>query len=250
MPNNSHWTKEQDKILRDNSPHIHIEEIVPLVGRSKRAISKYAKINNINVQKSKRGSPRKGDVSVLLKDTLETYYWIGFILADGCFHKNQLTVMLSSNDGAHLSKLAAYLKTKMRYCYNDTKVVVAVQNMVLIPQIMKKYGIPQQKTFSCVEFPSRLTKPNMFALICGFLDGDGSRIHNRKNLYGFKLENHKTWEPFYRLMEEYVGPMTISFRPDKPTIRTYFKNAQAKKLVQFAIKNNLPVMERKFYAYE
>jgi len=50
------------------------------------------------------------DLSPLLNETLEAYYWMGFIMADGHLSKqNRLTVTLAIKDSDHLLKLKEFV---------------------------------------------------------------------------------------------------------------------------------------------
>lgn len=52
---------------------------------------------------------RIGKLENLLSDTLESYYWIGFLLADGTIHGNRLQLELAILDKKHQEKKFAKL---------------------------------------------------------------------------------------------------------------------------------------------
>lgn len=67
---------------------------------------------------------KKCNLEKLLLDVPETYYWIGFILADGHISKNnRLVVTLSVKDKNHLIKLQKYLEIEnMQYIFKKVEI--------------------------------------------------------------------------------------------------------------------------------
>jgi hypothetical protein len=243
MGANKKWTEDDEKWLYKNYATSRPSELETRLGRNNHAIAEYARKRGLTKDEGFLRSPPKGDLSVLLNESLDTYYWIGLLLADGCFQKtNQLTISLSKNDEEQMLRFARYLKTGVRYIKRDGQVVLAVQDRHIVPKIMEKYGIPYNKTYGCVKLP-KISKRKFVSLLCGFIDGDGSRCAS-----GFRLENYKTWEPFYRLIEDYLKTtICVNYTPTKNTVTGYIRKDTALYLIEFQKKNCLPTMERKWY---
>jgi len=127
------WTKEEEELIIQIYPNTKRSELVKIFNRRADTIDKFARRRGlVKSNQTKLCCNRKGDLTPLLNDSLETYYWVGFILADGCFQRtNQLMVTLAVNDVDHLEEFAKYLKTTIRYIYSDTQVVLAVLATIL-----------------------------------------------------------------------------------------------------------------------
>lgn len=78
------------------------------------AVSEYARKRGFRRNKD-IFSPRRGTIAPLLEESFDAYYWMGFILADGCFQKSgQLVICSAEKDKTHLDKLALFLKTETK----------------------------------------------------------------------------------------------------------------------------------------
>ena len=79
------WTKKEDEILRRIYSNSEIDEICSLLP-NRTWISIKLKAISFGL-KLGRGNNKKSDLRVFLDDTPETYYWLGFLMADGHFEK-------------------------------------------------------------------------------------------------------------------------------------------------------------------
>ena len=76
------WTEDEILIVKNNYATKTKEELLVLLpNRSTSSINEIAFRNNFRKLKS----DSLHNLSVLLEDVPESYYWIGFIMADGCF---------------------------------------------------------------------------------------------------------------------------------------------------------------------
>lgn len=104
------WSKEEDDFLLENYEKLDKEKLLmKLPKRSWEAIkirSDKFKIKRYNKKE------RFADLDILLNDTYETYYWIGFIMADGNIINNRLRLRLSCKDKEHLEKFANFIGYK------------------------------------------------------------------------------------------------------------------------------------------
>lgn len=53
-------------------------------------------------------------------ETEESYYWIGFLAADGCIHNNGISLSSSEKDYAHLLKYSSFVKAPIKKVFNKT----------------------------------------------------------------------------------------------------------------------------------
>ena len=95
---------------------------------------------------------KKGNCSVLLEETVLTYYWIGFILADGHIHNSiRLKVALGLKDKEHLLKLKHFLKVENHIDYPNHS-EFSVMDSAILRKFCKKFKLEQNKTIKLVIF--------------------------------------------------------------------------------------------------
>lgn len=129
------------------------------------------------------------EISNLLKETPETYYWIGFLMADGHFDKDRGSVALgiSNKDIDHLKKFSKLINAKVLVGKNYSR--VNRQDKIIVPKIIDKFNISNRKTY---EPPVvNIDNDDLFlSFIIGFIDGDGC-IDSRTQ--GIEITCHKSW---------------------------------------------------------
>lgn len=105
-------------------------------------------------------------------DTREKAYWLGFILADGCVHKNNLIIGLQRGDYLHLKKFADDIGSSHKISIRDDGVSICISNKKIVEDL-KKYGVVPRK--SLIVMPYLDIAPEFEAdLWRGWIDGDGS----------------------------------------------------------------------------
>jgi hypothetical protein len=110
-------------------------------------------------------------------------YWLGFLMADGCVHKNTVRLTLGEKDLPHLE----YFKNDVGSETKITKVISKKQNpnwkdtisnsfTITSKKIVKDvaiFGLIPRKTF-ITEFPERFKNHKDVNIYCrGYVDGDG-----------------------------------------------------------------------------
>lgn len=247
------WTLEKTLKLREMYGQATWEELKQEFPISRHALQEYARKRGL---KRLVSGQRKGDLTPLLNDSLETYYWIGFILADGCILNNgQLVVQLSIKDKEHLEKLARYLKTEIRKVKQKTEYLnhpewnrpdhayrIAVSDPKITSLIKSRFDIKQKKTYNPPDLNRlTLTHEQKLAILVGFIDGDGSI--NCKNI---KIENHRSWYEFHKYFLFISDDMWIKINK-----RLYSELHINRKgydiLIKFINYNKLPALTRKWY---
>ncbi len=198
-----------------------------------------------------------GDLSILLNDTYESFYWIGFLLADGSFNKtNRLTIVLSAHDIIHLEKFAKYIKYKKPIKISNVKINnkefqkcgLSIQDKNIIPLLVEKFDISINKTYNPPKTINKWNKDLILALFAGFIDGDGSitRKTNRKDAK-LHIKNHSSW---LYILEEFsniiFGKNYCGINKDGYAYLAIEEFPVIRKLKLELLKLNIPLLERKW----
>lgn len=142
---------------------------------------------------------KKCNLENLLKNECDSYYWAGFILADGSISKKgELSIATSIKDVEHLKKLQKFLNIET-ITYSTTTngykyAIIRGMDTKIIRKFCKKFNTGPNKTY----FPTNVdwikNDNYMLSLIAGFIDGDGC-IDNQASRNDFKLriKCHYSW---------------------------------------------------------
>lgn len=250
----NYWTSEEESLLKRiyyNSTDDILMSNFP--NRSMASIDIHA-----GIMKIRKGyaNARKSKASVLLNETPETYYWIGFILADGHINKKgRLTFALSKKDKTSVENFANFVSSNIKEykrCFR-----VTIQNQDILPMVCKKFSIVPRKTY----YPPKLDfihdNDLLLSLIIGYIDGDGSirNLHQRKD-FAISLHAHKSWIEIYKMFENKLYSI-FEIKPRHDIERTKLDACNyvtlhigdsriCKKIKQKAIELKLPIMKRKW----
>lgn len=141
---------------------------------------------------------KKADVSYLLDETPEAYYWMGFLMADGSFTANRLSLTLSMQDEGHVRKFANFIrysgKSKPRNNTRKHSSKIACMDTYYVKKIMDKFGISKNKTYHPPKHLIVADWEKQLALIVGFIDGDGCIDHQSKREdCKIRVKLHSSW---------------------------------------------------------
>jgi len=133
------------------------------------------------------------NLSILLDDNEITYYWIGFILADGHISNGRLYIKLGKKDYKHLKQLANYIGYYGKEINEDSP-ELSIMNVEYINKLALKFNINSRKSYN----PSNIKSINnidlLISLIIGFIDGDGCiRKQYRRNDSAITIKCHSSW---------------------------------------------------------
>lgn len=214
----------------------------------------------------------------LLNDTLETYYWIGFVMADGWVTVNKFNqkyknstyertigtfgVILSSIDHDHLSKLSQYIEAPIRTGKRSTNYkkdarysIVKVCNLDVVRVLKDKFMIENDKTTSPPNWSVfGYSDDQMLAMIIGYIDGDAS-IAKRKssNVLHISFQSHIAWKDnllfIKTFLENYFDTPTrskVSINNRNHATLSICRSDLIVSIKEFATKNNLPILDRKW----
>ena len=176
-------------------------------------------------------------MSILLSNTYLTYYWIGFLMADGHFTSRLLTVLSHKRDKKHLIKLKKYLKIKHISIERKKYPCLYGYSSYLLPLINKKFDLNNRKTY--IPPNSNIFKKmknNLFlCLFIGYIDGDGS-INQKtgRNDFSIIIRNHKNW---FNVMRIWIDKLSTIINIKIPNPKIYDK-----KVCQTAINNKKVIL--------
>ena len=185
--------------------------------------------------------------------SLETFYWIGFILADGSFYNNRFEFGLKENDTNVLEAFAKYIDFKGIIKHKDSTKSSRIQfnNKPSIERFMKEYGFNYNKTYNPCSFESfkNYSKEQITSLLIGIIDGDGN-IQENGSTYAnvITITAHKLWKSFYEGLLTYLEiPLHILEKEDDNCITIRIcRREYCIALKQFIINNNLFYFSRKW----
>lgn len=188
-----------------------------------------------------------GDLSILLEDNNQTYYWIGFLMADGHFSKSgDLQVNLAKKDMSHLIKLAKFINHKKelknpRLSIKDKEVIQSLKN---------KFDIKSNKTYNPCNVKGIVDEELLFSLIIGFIDGDGS-IKQSKGRTGMYIKCHNSWLRNLQFFSDFLckdeeKKYTAVTNKDGLAVTWITDLIILKNIKRRAIDLNLPVLNRKW----
>jgi hypothetical protein len=252
------WSAEEIELLKHLYPTGNKDDLIKIFGRNWDSIKYKANLNNIHQTKPYR-------VSNLLEESISNYYWVGFLLADGWFTKQGerfgMGIEISTKDEEHLKSLISVLgKIPIHYRKrNDNCSIAIIDND--IKKIMDKFDIKPRKTINPPDM-SRYSfdKEKLFALIIGFIDGDGMIRTIKNQSSQITIEISDIWYKNLEFIENFVFdyfdeqrgyPLTHlknvkNNSRNTTAILTFSRKYLNRKIKEEAIKLNIPFLKRKW----
>lgn len=199
------WTTEEYQILKDfyetESKDFLLER---LKNRSWESIKIQASKLKLKFYQGKHEYVQ-ADLSVLLQETHLTYYWMGFISADGSFVKNRLSFCLSDKDEFQVVKFCEYISCK-NWKTSEGKTCVKIQDGWNVPKIKDKFDLRARKTYFPPKTLTWMDSELYWSYLVGFIDGDGSFYLTKSNRLYFSIKCHKSWMPIFKEIGEKFSP--------------------------------------------
>ena len=146
-------------------------------------------------------------IDKLLDDTPETYYWIGYLLADGHFYTDKIKFTQNGADKLSVEKFRNYIggSCEVKYDNKLDSTTFSVMSKDIVPQIMRKFDIKSNKTYNppCNEIFENMNIDLLAYLFIGFVDGDGhiANLHNRPD-YNLRIKVHSSWKDILNIFSE------------------------------------------------
>ena len=152
----------------------------------------------------------ENSIDKLLNETNQSFYWLGFLIADGSFHDSTFDLGLAEKDKEHLeefSKFISYNK-EIKYRKESKSYRLTFNNKTSIPKVMSKYCISNNKTYNPIKFDifKDYDRELLLSLLIGVIDGDGHIARNGgPNAFSIKITAHEVWESFYKSLFECIN---------------------------------------------
>lgn len=248
------WTEEKNQLLLKEYPKGNNKRLIPIFGASYFAIAAQAAKLGI---KSKPQNHYK--LKRMLEDTLENYYWMGFIMADGYITEDgELTVQTCRKDKGHLIKLAKKLdsnvidreyKTTYGLCKTSCLTCKDIKHGV---ELKQKMNIVGQKTYNPPSLDFIKTDEQFLAFFAGFTDGDGC-IGYAKNgrPYVLRIGCHRNWIKTFECIAQRLKKLgykaVTSIEKRGYSILRMSTSGHILGLRNKFVEMNLPIMERKWF---
>jgi hypothetical protein len=246
------WSELDVEILTKEYPMLKKSKLESILNRGWSVIRKKASMLGLK-RLQKKQDLIIGSCQKLLQETPESFYWLGFLLADGHFSKiDRLCLSLAPRDEEHLKQYAKFLESKVRYSKNA--VTCSVLDKYHVNLIKEKFDISNQKTY----FPPNLSVFNysqdlLISLIIGFIDGDGNiTCQTGRKDTSLRVKCHKSWLPFLLWIKD-ILEKEFGLKSGSPKINnqgyasvTFANHELQKRLKLSAIKMRLPIMKRKW----
>ena len=176
-----------------------------------------------------------------------TCYWIGFLLADGHLSRDCIfEINLSIKDESHFEKIQEHLNIELspRYVTKLNCVRYCLADKQTISKIKKIFNWQTNKTKNIPTIPT-LPKQQLFSLIIGFIDGDGSISKDGSDLH---IRCDPSWK---NILEKFYVVLCGEKKQFKITnsgcsIIYISKWKVIQKIKNKAEKLHLPIMQRKW----
>lgn len=187
-------------------------------------------------------------------ESFQTFYWVGFLLADGSFYNtSEFEFGLKNEDRNALEEFSKYIEFKgnIKYRESTNSNRICFSNSISIPKFMAKYGFNFNKTYNPTDFNffKKYNKNQILSLLIGIIDGDGSISNNgSKYCNQITITAHNNWISFYEKLFKFLD-IDLHFTKVKNSntisIRIC-KREYCLMLKQFILNNNLFYLQRKW----
>lgn len=192
------WTHIEENFLIKNYGKIYNKEIASKLNRSVRSIEK--KASNLNLKSNLKNFIYSVDKNFFYKESLKTYYWAGFIAADGYIVKNRngIEINLSIRDRSHLELFKKDCKYTGTIKDKKDSSRIRIYNVPEWKQVLKdKFNIVEKKSL-ILQPPHIVEFDKIMAFIKGYIDGDGSiyDLERDKGVFNIGIagtENMLSW---------------------------------------------------------
>lgn len=197
---------------------------------------------------AKSRTKRVANLAILLDDSLESYYWMGFLLADGSFNSGKLTFSLKKSDTEHLRKFGNYISYTGTYGNSNNCDTVACKDVDVVKALCEKFGIRKSKTYNPPVTLLKFNKEQNLALLAGFIDGDGCirKQTNREDFY-LTIKCHSSWENILKEFNSLICNSNFTkINNQGYAVLTITNTKYLQNLKEQITSFNIPIMTRKW----
>lgn len=158
--------------------------------------------NNIEIKTQPRKNKEQINNFFEKIDTEEKAYFLGFLFADGCVYKNQISLEIHNRDRYLLEKFKEILQLNSKISYrkrDNTEVCCIRISSEKMCKDLNQYGIVQNKTYITKHLP-HISIEFLPHFLRGLIDGDGwISIDKNKNYHiGFVSYSQSICEDFQK----------------------------------------------------
>jgi len=265
---NPEWNQTEINLVKTMYPTMKSCMLLErLPKRSWESIKHYAKKNNIK----RIGSPdrRKANLSPLLLESENSYYWVGFIVADGYIvGDTYLGITVGNKDMLHLMQFTTFVGSSWRGIRTLKTGLheFKVGHQYCVRELRKKFDLKPNKTYNPmdIKYLENMKDELFLSFVIGLIDGDGSICKQTgRNDCVISIGLHHSWYEFLCYVEDRVHnifniDMVRSSRLTKVSKRSTdfgettiaslrFSNSKTvDNLYQFQESFELPVLNRKW----
>lgn len=252
------WDENKKNIVRKRYPLGDKKQLARELGISLKAVKHMARKMGVASQQDKRFYKLKP----LYEDSVLSYYWMGFVMADGHITKRgQLSVSLSVKDRIHLEKFSKFLNVTLHDYQMRTNYDNSIRDYCRISCLDTYYGPKLTHKFNLNGKPKTSNPPTtldftdpryLLAFFIGFIDGDGSMEKNESGcMTAIKLEMHGAWKHILESLCRQLSKINIGNTSVRINKRGYafvrlHKYKNFRYLKRFALHHELPILERKW----
>jgi hypothetical protein len=201
-------------------------------------------------------------ITKMLDSSTESFYWWGYIIADGSIDKNyNITLTCDIKDLEHLTKFATYVNKKVTFkkvrgYYKDeirTICLVNIANKKLLKPFKEEtLNWLGKKTYEPIKLDYFKTN-NLIYFLIGLIDGDGCLYLTKKWNGDKKFKNcriviHQNWLPFLELLQKEIESKynikSVVKLNSRYNATMYIKDSEINKILPFL--KNTPHLNRKW----
>lgn len=249
------WTKEKIDLLKSEYPNGDKKQLCQTLGVTYEALKSAAKKNKVKSEKDKRLYKLKP----LMEDTLNIWYWLGFIMADGNIsNRGQLRISLHIDDIEHLKILSLIIDSKVltkkvKTAYGTSNICITVCDDIKYGiELKNKLNITTSKTYNAPKLNFLKTKEQALSFFIGFSDGDGMIGWRFDIPYLLRINCHYNWLKNFKIFKSYLKKFKINtpiVNVDKRgySVFSISTSSDILKIRKWAIDNNIPLMKRKWF---
>jgi hypothetical protein len=220
------WSGEEENILKQKYSILNKEKLLELLPkRTWSQILSKAKTFNLSRLKHYHNSLKKHNLEKLLKDTNESYYFIGLLMADGYFTERSIIFSQTEKNSQIVENFGEYIECKNIKDYNkigyitinnkqtfgNNKKVINATDLEIVPKIKDKFNINYQRnSITKTYYPPNYKlfnemEDNLFlSYFIGFIDGDGSISKSIRNGNTITITSHKNWQPILNVWKNRI----------------------------------------------
>lgn len=253
------WTDNKKKYLIENYPNGNLDDICFYLKISRKTLKSAAYRFKIKRNPSLKYLEK---VKPLTYNTPFVWYWLGFIMADGCIDDNgYLRISLAETDKEHLEILSDFLNINLRkykgYSYGKYKskdgYLISVRDIINCTRIRNMFKITGIKTYNACSLKCLNSKDKLLPFLAGFIDGDGCITQNKStgNANMLRIQCHKFWMSNLEFLanetEKYLGIKMRVYLDKQEYVKLMLtKNKELKILKDELLNYKIPLMKRKW----